>query len=489
MAKLLVRGILLVSLIAIIGTLGYAEEWTIYGPRAMGMGGTGVAVADGATASYWNPAAITLNSKIGLYLPFGTTISAEGEILNQVDTVFNSIESSNWSSISAKMNAGTMLSLDETRAALDLFVNKIPKMNEPGQGLLYNLTAGATITLGEFGIFANFLTDAAFDPSVSLNENMSFNAAGGAAAVFNMVGNGNDRSGAFTNPASQGLANSIATIFTTAGTAVPQDQAEELIYQAELAGVDTSDPELQNLLVTIASATAGTGGNVSMNASGITLSGIVLKEIGITYGWKFMENKLSLGGNLKMMQGETFYKFYRFDNMPEGDDLTSDITGKNNVKKTTNFGLDLGALYSLTDNMKVGLTGRNLNSPKFDWKGPGDIKLGSQLRAGVAYQFPVVLLAADYDLNKNESDILQGYESQMYGLGAEFNLWLLKLRAGLYKNQASKESGSVYTFGTSLNLLLLDLDLAGAMSTDEVDIGDDEIKERYSIGLGLSFRF
>jgi hypothetical protein len=140
--------------------------------------------------------------------------------------------------------------------------------------------------------------------------------------------------------------------------------------------------------------------------------------------------------------------------------------------------------------MKVGLTGRNLNGPKFSWKGPGDIKLDPQIRMGVALQLPVVLLALDYDLNKNKSDVLPDYESQMYGLGAEFNLWLLKLRAGLYKNQASKESGSVYTFGTSLNLLLLDLDIAGAMSTDEVSVGGtEEIRERYSVGLGLSFRF
>ena len=34
-----------------------AREWTIVGPRALGMGGANVAVANDATASYWNPAA------------------------------------------------------------------------------------------------------------------------------------------------------------------------------------------------------------------------------------------------------------------------------------------------------------------------------------------------------------------------------------------------------------------------------------------------
>lgn len=491
MLKQVVRLMLTGIIVLWIGVLGYTEEWSIYGPRAQGMGGAGIAVVDGATASYWNPASMTLNDKSGIYIPFGTTVSAEGNILKYVSSVFDSSQTSDWLSASTKISNGQKLSLDETRAALDLFVNKIPKMDEPGQGVLGNINTGATFTFGNIGVFANFLTYAGIDPTVSLNENMSFNTAGGAAGVFNMVGNGNDRSAQFTNPSSQGLADSIAAVFASAGTAAPQNQAEELVYQSELAGIDVSNPALSNLIMTIAQSTAGSTGAVTVNASGIIISGITVKEIGLSYGYPLIENKLSVGGNFKIMQGDTFYKFFRYDNMEEGSKLVDEITSKSHLKTSTTFGLDIGALYSLTDNLKVGLTGRNLNKPKFNWAGPGDYKLDPQLRSGVSLQLPLVLLAADYDLTKNKSLNLDGFKSQMFDLGTEINLiGVLKLRGGLYKNLAVKGSGSVYTLGTGLHFIALDIDVACAMSTDKVKIGGgDDIRERYSVGLSLALRF
>src|SRR5580704_7183640 len=35
-----------------------AEEWNTMGPRAMGMGGAGVALSQGPLAAYWNPGAL-----------------------------------------------------------------------------------------------------------------------------------------------------------------------------------------------------------------------------------------------------------------------------------------------------------------------------------------------------------------------------------------------------------------------------------------------
>lgn len=487
------KWVIAIGLIILLGGVaGYSEEWTLYGPRAQGMGGAGVAVGDGATASYWNPAAMAKNNQVGLYLPFGTTLSAEGDIMKTVDTLFDTINASQWTTISNKISSGQSLTLDETRTALDIFVNKIPAMNEPGQGLLFNLNAGATFTLGNFGVFANMLTDAGVHPTVDLSQNLSLNSSGGAAAVFNVVGNGNDRSAVLT-PAGQLLANDIAAVFAAVPTAAPQNQAEELVYQAELAGVDTSNPYFGNLVKSLAQATAGSTTTVALNPSGVTLSGIAIKEAGISYGKSLMDDKLAIGGNLKVMEAETFYKFYRFDNLEESGDFANDITNLKNRKKSTGFGVDAGALLSLTDNLKAGLTARNINKPKFDWAGPGDYKLDPQLRAGISFKLPFVLLAVDYDLNKNESVALDGYESQMFALGAEIDLWLLRLRAGMYQNLASAESGPVYTVGTSLNLLLVQLDIAAAMATDTVKIeagsGSEEIAERYSANLALSVRF
>ncbi|MBH0200856.1 MAG: hypothetical protein HP496_00780, partial [Nitrospira sp.] len=39
---------------------GSATEFVIVGPRAMGMGGAGVAVTTNALATYWNPAGLAM---------------------------------------------------------------------------------------------------------------------------------------------------------------------------------------------------------------------------------------------------------------------------------------------------------------------------------------------------------------------------------------------------------------------------------------------
>jgi hypothetical protein len=42
-----------------------ATEFAVVGPRALGMGGTGVAVTSDALAAYWNPAGLALSQKVG----------------------------------------------------------------------------------------------------------------------------------------------------------------------------------------------------------------------------------------------------------------------------------------------------------------------------------------------------------------------------------------------------------------------------------------
>src|SRR5579884_4543246 len=43
-----------------------AVEFAIVGPRAMGMGGAGVAVTSDATATYWNPAGLAMSQTVDI---------------------------------------------------------------------------------------------------------------------------------------------------------------------------------------------------------------------------------------------------------------------------------------------------------------------------------------------------------------------------------------------------------------------------------------
>lgn len=480
--------VVMILMLVLIGGMGYGEEWLIYGPKAQGMGGAGVAVGDAATAPYWNPAALTLKDTKGFYLPFGTTIGAEGDILKYTDKVFKDIQAIDWSAVSNNIDNGKPLTLNDTKNLLNLFVNDIPQMSQPGQGLLLNLYGGAMLTIGSVGISMNVFGYGGLDSTVDVGT-MSFSS--GATPVANIVPGAVDRSAAFTNAGSQSLADAI---FALGG--FTQVQAEELVYQAELAGVDTSDPTLRNLVTSIAQATAGGTSTVTLNASGITLSGIALKEAGISYARPVMDNLLSIGGTIKIMEGETYYKFIQFDNMESGDDSVSGIDSKANKKTSTTFGIDAGALLSLTDSLKLGLVGRNLNKPKFAWLGPGDYAIDPQLRLGAAFKLgDTITLAADYDLTKNKTDALSKYESQVVGGGIEINLiGSLKLRGGMYKNVASSLADPVYTAGVGIHLIFLDVDLAVARSTGKVQIesgsgGTSEIAERYSAALSIAIRF
>ena len=214
----------------------------------------------------------------------------------------------------------------------------------------------------------------------------------------------------------------------------------------------------------------------------------------MTYGKKFMEDKLSIGGNLKMMQGETYYQFIRFNLMEEGDDTYDDILNKKNKKNSTQFGLDLGAMYKFNKLFRVGLTGRNLNGPKFKYAGPGKFKIDPQYRLGGAFQLSnVVLLTADMDITTNESESLDGFDSRMFGLGAELRVPLLamSLRGGMFKNLAADEGdGMVTTMGLGFQVFALKIDLATLMASDKMDIEVSEsMPQRFGFSFAMSLRF
>ncbi|MEK9144112.1 MAG: hypothetical protein AAB339_00715, partial [Elusimicrobiota bacterium] len=59
-----------------------ATQWHDFGPRAMGMGGAGVAIAQGPEASYWNPAGLgQLYNTSGLAFPIGARGEFTGTVL------------------------------------------------------------------------------------------------------------------------------------------------------------------------------------------------------------------------------------------------------------------------------------------------------------------------------------------------------------------------------------------------------------------------
>ena len=158
-----------------------------------------------------------------------------------------------------------------------------------------------------------------------------------------------------------------------------------------------------------------------------------------------------------------------------------------------NIGLDLGLLAQPLDWLSLGLVGRNLNSPSFDFARAGDYELDPQVRMGVGvYDLsPGLVVAVDLDLTRNHTDALPGYDSQHLAAGFEYSLpgWEnVFLRGGMSKNLAGGEDAAFH-FGLGFSLADVSFDLA-AMATPgftEVDRGTDgrpiELPDRGGLSL------
>lgn len=126
-----------------------ALEWHAKGPRALGMGGAGVALAQGPLASYWNPAALGrggINGN-GVTLPLGAHFGITGSV----------IEGAN--NLKALRDAGAAA----TQAQIDDALNKF---DQPGSGLRFDADFGVHTKTGRLGIFFNASADAGAVPQV-----------------------------------------------------------------------------------------------------------------------------------------------------------------------------------------------------------------------------------------------------------------------------------------------------------------------------------
>ena len=81
-------------------------------------------------------------------------------------------------------------------------------------------------------------------------------------------------------------------------------------------------------------------------------------------------------------------------------------------------------------------------------------------------------------------------EEQYARFGAEFALWALDLRGGMYRNIAHGDSPWVYSLGLGVDLRKFYWDLAVAASFDDTATYDGyEIPETLRVSMGIGFGF
>jgi hypothetical protein len=135
-----------------------AVEFVIVGPRAVGMGGAGVAVTDDALATYWNPAGMALKNTIDIRAQAG----AHGVDRLGIEDTLQDIKNINRNDTSAANQAG-----------LQALVDRLP-----GSSVSAN-AAGGLYAKGTFGEHAlgltvsDVATGGAFFPTVDRNVTVS----------------------------------------------------------------------------------------------------------------------------------------------------------------------------------------------------------------------------------------------------------------------------------------------------------------------------
>lgn len=496
--------VLATAFMALIGpSVTSAREWNIVGPRALGMGGAHVAVANDATAAYWNPAAYGFfaepsggdysDRKTSSVLAAGAGVAVHEGLGAEVDRIagYNydlldegQIEAINVADYVRLLNDLDAFGDNENRAA---------KVTADAQfGLQFGHFGIAGLALAEISARGQLDTVniapelvATTDLTAALSNTANLN--GGIT-----VPAGNYY---FSAAAKADLANQIAAYngWTTTEATNFVQAVDYGLAQAQAAGVTVpTDINTDVLGVAQLASIAQTGGSFKDNTSQLLFRGIAVAEVPLTYGLAVRDD-LAVGANLKYMQARTYNVGIKVFNT-DFEDALSDA--RDDYEDSSTFGVDLGVLYRFGDDLRVGVVGRNLNSPKFDIKKrvPSDddsITEDPQVRAGVCYKpFSFLMLAADYDVTKNDTMISGNYDSQNIALGAEFNVFdFLRLRGGAYKNLAQGDIGWVYTAGFGLNFWLFNLDAAAAMTSEKETIdGDDYPKEvRAEVALSMLF--
>ncbi|HEV8326804.1 MAG TPA: conjugal transfer protein TraF [Nitrospiraceae bacterium] len=339
-----------------------ALEFVAVGPRAMGMGGAGVAVTTDALATYWNPAGLAMTQTVDIRIQGG------GQVIDRlgIADAVHDLENFDTNDTSAP----------NLTKAQDI-ANRI---NRAGATVSVNGSAGLYLK-GHLGEHA-------------LGLNVSDVATGG---------------GFVSSP------------------------------------VQATQP-------------GGAGTPISL-AGQMALLGLEARQMAFSYAYAFSDKTFSFGVTGKIIQGAAYSGS---TTLTGGTDVSiTDNFGKPTL--STAFGIDVGAIYRPSSWLRFGVVAKDINQPTFDTPGGGELKLGPQVRGGVAVNpYSSLTLTADVDATSNKT-FVPGVKSQVLSLGAEQTIFseFMSFRLGAFKNM--KDAGTPFTptAGLGLRIFALRVDVGG----------------------------
>jgi hypothetical protein len=341
---------------------GLALEFVTVGPRAMGMGGAGVAVTTDALATYWNPAGLAMTQTVDV------RIQGSGQVIDRLGIA------------DAVHDLEQFDTADSSAANLAKARDIANRINRPGATVSVNGSAGLYVK-GHLGEHAFGL-------------NVSDVATGG---------------GFVSTPVQATQPGGAGTPITLAGQ--------------------------------------------------MALHGLEARQVAFSYAYAFSDKMFSFGVTGKILQGAAYNGS---TTLTGGTDVSiADNFGKPTI--STAFGIDAGAIYRPSSWLRFANVAKDINQPTFDTPGGGELKLGPQVRGGVALNpYSSLTLTADVDATSNKT-FVPGIKSQILSLGAEQTIFseFLSFRVGAFKNM--KDAGTPFTptAGLGLRIFALRVDVGG----------------------------
>lgn len=469
------------ALLAKLAFPAFAQDWFNIDARSRGMGNAGVAIAEGALGSYWNPAVLAAEQGDAFSFSAGGVavaasaffdVSIEGDILAQVDELFDLFNGADFATIQANLNSGNATEA-ELQTALTLLA-ELTDLSQSGSGVVVQTGGSIEMRYGPFGFFARYLGHAAMEARFGLGPGFASSLSAGN------ISNGLDDALA-SIPASSPIGPNATTLSAELQAAgISQSQADTLSANAEAAIGDSGlDPVVRAAIVASAVASQATSGDpnatLQFNESGMRVSGILLKEAGVAFAYPLAFG-LRAGIALKEMIGETFELDIPLAGLEAAQGMIEDIVNQfdQNRRRTSKFDYDVGVSFSPVPLVSLGITAKNMRGNKFPFASGGFFETRRQLRAGAALHLGILTVGADFDLQKNESDSLDGYQSRVAGLGIDFKPGIsgigLSVRGGFFKNLDSADQELVYTLALGAKLGPISLDLNGQTSLKRVDV-------------------
>jgi len=464
----------------ILGFAGQASaaEFKAASVRALGMGGSNVASTNGVDASYWNPAAygffakddssamaksvdnngmadknwgIDLNVDAGVYVfgPIATNLNVVAALPTSV------------LSLTPTTQFGSQQIVDA--AAL---VDGLSSLDSAPQGV--NFLGGGSLgaRVGSYGI--GFRTTGDFNNSIAIdttNVGLDLFTTFSTGVIVPVI------IPVMINYFSNAQVGQLQASLVANGLTVGEANAVIVGYDAALSADPSASGNQGDMMAAlITMADAATAGNLTDNNTTLSTRGVAISEVGFTYGHAF-DDSFSIGGVIKYLQADIIA--IDVNVLGQGVDSTTFNTGI--VETSTGVGLDLGLMYRLPS-WQLGLTAKNVNSPSFEHSSGYVYEMKPQAKVGVAWiPDDTFTVEAAVDLTENQGAVADSL-SQYWNVGVEWNAWhAVAFRVGAFQNIAQTDIGVVPTVGLGFNLWALRVDMAGAISSNSVNVGGGNI--------------